>query len=109
MGEGRITLHVGSPKAVALTYSGDTAPKIAAKGEQDIAEQIIAIAKEHDVPLYQNAELVNVLATLELGEEIPEILYLAIAEIIAFAYYIQGKFPSDWDQDKHTRTKDINP
>jgi len=95
-------------KAVALTYNGDAAPKVTAKGEQDIAEQIIAIAKEHNVPLYQNAELVNILATLELGEEIPEILYLAIAEIIAFAYYIQGKFPSDWDPETQTRTKDIN-
>ena len=95
-------------KAVALMYNGDTAPKVAAKGEADIAEQIIAIANKHNVPLYQNAELVNILATLELGEEIPEVLYLAIAEIIAFAYYIQGKFPSDWDPQAHTRTKDIN-
>jgi len=83
------------PKAVALYYDGDNAPVVTASGDNDIAEQIIALAREFDVPLYENPELVNVLATLELGESIPEALYLAIAEIIAFAYYIQGKTPSD--------------
>ena len=80
-------------QAVALFYDGDNAPTITASGENDLAEQIIAIARESGVPLYENPELVKVLATLELGESIPEELYLAIAEIIAFAWYIQGKSP----------------
>lgn len=82
------------PQAVALFYDGKSTPTVTATGEHDIADQIIAIAREHGVPLYENPELVNVLAQLELGESIPEALYLAIAEIIAFAYYIQGKTPS---------------
>ena len=80
-------------QAVALYYDGENAPVVTATGEYDIAEQIIAIAREHGVPLYENPQLVDVLAQLELGESIPEALYLAIAEIIAFAYYIQGKTP----------------
>lgn len=80
-------------KAVALYYDGDNPPVVSASGQQDIAEQIIALAREYGVPIYENADLVNVLATLELGESIPEALYLSIAEIIAFAYYIQGKTP----------------
>ena len=81
------------PQAVALYYDGKNTPTVTATGEYDIAEQIIAIAREHGVPLYENPQLVDVLAQLELGESIPEALYLAIAEIIAFAYYIQGKKP----------------
>ena len=80
-------------KAVALFYDGDNPPVVSASGQHDVAEQIIALAREYGIPLYENAELVNVLATLELGESIPEALYLSIAEIIAFAYYIQGKRP----------------
>ena len=85
---------LNKPQAVALFYDGENTPVVAATGEHDIAEQIIAIAREHGVPLYENPELVDVLAQLELGESIPEALYLAIAEIIAFAYYIQGKKPN---------------
>lgn len=83
-------------KAVALYYDGDNPPVVTASGQDDIAEQIIALAREYGVPLYENPELVGVLATLELGESIPEALYLAIAEIIAFAYYIQGKQPKGY-------------
>ena len=82
------------PQAVALYYDGEKAPVVSASGEIESAEQIIAIAREHGVPLYENPQLVDVLAQLELGESIPESLYLSIAEIIAFAYYIQGKKPS---------------
>lgn len=83
-------------EAVALFYDGETAPKLSAKGSGDIAEEIIAIATACDVPLYQNTELVNLLASLELGDEIPELLYFSIAEIIAFAYKLQGKYPKGW-------------
>ncbi len=83
----------GIQKAVALYYDGDNPPVVSASGQNDLAEQIIALAREYEIPLYENSELVNVLATLELGESIPEALYLSIAEIIAFAYYIQGKKP----------------
>ncbi len=82
-------------KAVALHYDGENAPVVSATGQQEVAEQIIAIAREHGIPLYENPELVGVLATLELGDAIPESLYLTIAEIISFAYYIKGKTPDD--------------
>jgi len=81
------------PKAVALKYDGKNAPKVTATGEGSLAEEIIRIAREAGVPLYENPELVGVLSQLDLGEEIPETLYRVIAEIIAFAYYIQGKTP----------------
>ena len=82
--------------AVALEYDGESAPKVTAKGEGSIAQQIIAIAKNHDVPLQENPELVQMLSHIELGEEIPEALYLAVAEISAFAYILRGKIPEGY-------------
>lgn len=81
-------------EAVALVYDGSTTPTLSAKGEADVAEQIIALAMEHEVPIYQNADLVQVLARMELGDQIPPELYRTIAEIIAFAWYLKGKTPS---------------
>lgn len=81
------------PKAVALHYDEETAPKVLASGEGDIAKEIIEIAESHGIPLYENPELIQVLARLELGDEIPESLYRVIAEIIAFAFYLQDKTP----------------
>lgn len=75
-------------KAIALKYdqSQGRAPLIVAKGMGDIAEQIIKLAEEHDIHIHESPELVEVLIRLELGDEIPESLYRAIAEVIAFAY-----------------------
>ncbi len=80
--------------AVALHYDGDNAPTVTAKGSGEIAEQIIALAKEHGIPLQENAALSELLSRLDLGTEIPPELYLAVAEVIAFAYLLSGKRPA---------------
>ncbi|PIE42889.1 MAG: flagellar protein FhlB [Gammaproteobacteria bacterium] len=85
--------------AVALVYDETSAPKISAKGDNEIAEEIIRIAREHNVPLYENAELVSALSTLDLGEEIPDTLYRIVAEVIAFAFHLQGKVPKGFDKN----------
>ena len=82
-----------TPKAIALKYDEVRAPTLSAKGSHQLAEEIIKLAQEHGVPLYENSDLVAILSKLELGEEIPEVLYRVIAEIIAFAYHLQGKKP----------------
>lgn len=85
-----------SPKrelAVALKYDGANAPRVTAKGSGEIAEQIVALAIEHNIPMQENALMAQTLSQLELNEEIPPALYLAVAEIIAFAYYLSGKAP----------------
>lgn len=83
--------------AVALNYDEESAPVVTAKGRGDMAEHILAIAEAHNIPLQENPELVNVLVELELGTEIPEALYLAVAEVIAFAYMMRGRFPKNWE------------
>ena len=82
-----------SPQAVALTYDGCHAPFVSATGDSDIAEEILRIAKEHEIPIYENPDLVDVLSRLELGDEIPELLYRTIAEIISFVYLLKDKTP----------------
>ncbi|MFL0799257.1 MAG: EscU/YscU/HrcU family type III secretion system export apparatus switch protein [Agarilytica sp.] len=76
-------------RAVALFYDGEEAPTVTAKGEGLQADEIIKIAEEHGIPLCDNAPLVELLSELELGDEIPEALYVAVAHIIAFAYQMR--------------------
>ncbi len=77
-------------KAVALRYDGQHAPNVTATAEGDRAEQVIALARKHGIPLYENSELVAMLSLLELGDEIPHELYVIIAQIIALAYNIKA-------------------
>lgn len=77
--------------AVALEYDGENAPTVTAKGVDHIAEKIVAIAAEHGVPLQRNDGLVSILSSLELGDEVPESLYRAVAEVIAFAYLLRAQ------------------
>ncbi len=79
--------------AVALKYDGEQAPRVTAKGAGLTAERIVELAIEHNIPMQENALMAQTLSQLELNEEIPPALYLAVAEIIAFAYYISGKMP----------------
>ncbi len=96
-------------QVVALNYDGQQAPTLTAKGDDALAEAILAIAREYKVPIYENAELVKMLARMELGDSIPEALYLTIAEIIAFAWRLKGKFPEGHDPDAVPVERDITP
>ena len=82
-----------SPKAVALKYDqkNDTAPRVIAKGRGEIAEKIIAVAKEYNVPLYEDQNLIQILEALDLEMEIPAELYRAVAEVLAFIYRLNGR------------------
>lgn len=79
--------------AVALLYDGENAPRVTAKGRGKVAEEIFKLAREHDIPLQNDPQLAAVLSQIPLGDEIPEALYRAIAEVIAFAYLVSGKRP----------------
>jgi flagellar biosynthesis protein len=87
---------INSPDiAIALSYDGKRAPRITAKGQGLVAEQIIEHAKEHNIPLHTDTAMVKVLSKLSLGDEIPRELYLAVAEVIAFVYLLSGKQPRE--------------
>ncbi|MDP3589106.1 MAG: EscU/YscU/HrcU family type III secretion system export apparatus switch protein [Methylobacter sp.] len=89
------TYHT-SDIAVALKYDGKNAPKVTASGTGLTAEQILAIAEAHGIPLQTEPELARILAQIPLGDEIPNELYVAVAEIIAFAYFLSGKTPDNY-------------
>lgn len=74
--------------AAAIQYDGtkDLAPRITAKGRGMIAEKIIALAREHNVPIKSDPVLVKMLSQLDLDDQIPLELYKAVAEILAFVY-----------------------
>lgn len=84
-----------SDLAVALKYDGKNAPKVTAKGEGVTAQQILELAERHGIPLQNQPELARILAQVPLGDEIPRELYVAVAEVIAFAYLLSGKIPAD--------------
>ncbi|BAQ79625.1 EscU/YscU/HrcU family type III secretion system export apparatus switch protein [Pseudomonas sp. St29] len=94
-------------QAIALKYDGQQAPTLTAKGNDELAQAILKIARDYEVPIYENAELVKLLARLELGESIPPELYRTIAEIIAFAWNLKGKFPAGHDPQQVEQEKDI--
>ena len=86
----------GRPKrrrAAALRYEGEGAPKVTASGAGLIADKILASAREAGIPVREDAALVEALAQLQLGTEIPDALYDAVAETLAWAYRLDAKRP----------------
>jgi len=81
-------------KAAALKYEigKDNAPKVIAKGKGIIAEKIIEIAKKENIPIYEDPDTVEILSSLDIGQEIPPELYEVIAEILAYVLYKKKKF-----------------
>lgn len=80
-------------KAVALKYDRqkDDAPKIAAKGQGKIAEKIIELAKKYDILIKDDPDLIEVLSSLDINQEIPSEIYVAVAELLAFVYAANKK------------------
>lgn len=76
------------PAAAALKYdpAGPEPPEIIATGHGLVAEEIIKIAKEHDVPLHQDAALVEALARLDITDVLPRELYAVVAEVLAYVF-----------------------
>jgi flagellar biosynthesis protein len=80
--------HIPIKKAVALKYNKhkNSAPEVASKGSGEIAKTIIKIAKESNIPIKEDPDLVEVLSKLDIGEEIPPKLYEVVAEIFSYIY-----------------------
>ena len=84
-------------KAVAIQYDRlhDSAPKVTAKGKGKVAHKIIELAKEYNIPIKNDPDLIEVLSSLELNEEIPSEIYVAVAELLAFVYSANSSKPKD--------------
>ena len=78
-------------RSAALTYSGEGAPRLVAKGEGELANRIKATAEEFGVPVVEEAGLVQMLCQIPLGDERPPALYVAVAEVLAHVFRINNR------------------
>lgn len=80
--------------AVALKYhtEADTVPKVTAKGEGLVAERIIELARENEVPVKEDPDLVQILSQVDINKEIPPSVYKVVAELLAFVYKLNSKY-----------------
>ncbi|MCK4707107.1 MAG: EscU/YscU/HrcU family type III secretion system export apparatus switch protein [Gammaproteobacteria bacterium] len=84
--------------AIALEYDGEQAPVVTAKGHQDTAEEILNIAQQENIPVYEDKELSALLDQIDLGDHIPQSLFVVIAEVLSFAYRLSGKHKDFMDK-----------
>ncbi len=84
-------------KAVALLYDQKRAgaPQVVASGKGEIAARIVETARGAGVPVLADADLLEVLAQVPVGREIPAALYQAVAEVLAFVYRVNGRFAAE--------------
>jgi flagellar biosynthesis protein len=80
-------------QAVALRYQPqrDRAPKLVAKGQGHLAEKILDLARQHNIPVREDKNLLQILSRLDLNQEIPAEVYKAVAEILAFIYRLSNR------------------
>lgn len=78
-------------KAVALSYDGNGAPKVTARGTGKLAQRIIEVAEAQGIPIQKNEALVEALVQIDLNREIPPQLYVAVAEILALIYKLDSR------------------
>ena len=85
-------------QAIALSYDNVNAPSVTATGQNALAEEILRLAKEHNIPIHHDPDLAILLSQLDLHENIPDTLYHVVAEVLAFAYIAVGKRPKTKDE-----------
>jgi flagellar biosynthesis protein len=86
-----------SPKsAVSLQYKKgkNSAPKVTAKGQGWVAEKIIKMAQENNIPIREDKDLFQLLSELDVGQEVPESLYKVVAELLAWVYQLNQNYLS---------------
>lgn len=82
-----------SKRAVGLQYEAarENAPRVVAKGSGEVAERIVNLARESGVPIEHNPDLVELLAVSEVGDEIPDEVFGAVARLITFLWAFNGE------------------
>ena len=83
-------------QALALFYDGGQAPVVSDQKTGEAAQKLIQQALEMGIPIYENPQLLEQLSELRMGQQVPTELYQLIAEILAFAFFIQGKAPPNY-------------
>ena len=86
-------------QAVAIQWypKRDDLPKLTAKGEGELADEILRLAREHNIPIREDRDLVQVLSLLDVGQSIPAEVHTAVAEILAFIYWTNQQYCEVFD------------
>lgn len=85
--------HERRLRAVALEYGEQPAPTVVARGEGEVAREILRQAQEQGIWVAENPQLVALLSRVELEQEIPPELYTAVAVILSWVYWLRGLRP----------------
>ena len=82
-------------KAVSLQYKKgkNAAPKVTAKGQGWMADRIIKMAQENNIPIREDKDLLHLLSEIDVGQEVPESLYKVVAELLAWVYELNQNYP----------------
>jgi len=93
-------------QAVALKWRPglEKLPKVSAKGSETLADEIIRIAKAHDIPIREDHDLVQILSLLDIGDAIPPEIHTAIAEILAFIYWSNQQYTEIFEAKGSNKT-----
>ena len=75
-------------EALALEYGRNKTPKVSAKGEGELARRIIDEAKKHGIYVAEDPQLLSLLSKLDVGDEIPQDMYTAVAVILEVLLWI---------------------
>ena len=81
--------------ALALEYGRNKTPRVTAKGEGDLAKRIVEEAKKHGIYVAEDPQLLSLLTRLDVGDEIPQDMYTAVAVILSWVYWLKGMRPGD--------------
>jgi flagellar biosynthesis protein len=82
-------------EALALEYGRNKTPKVSAKGEGELARRIIDEAKKHGIYVAEDPQLLSLLSKMDVGDEIPQDMYTAVAVILSWVYWLKGMKPGD--------------
>jgi flagellar biosynthesis protein len=77
--------------AAGIRYDGGDAPRLVASGRGRTAERILELAREHGIPVREDAELADALAQLEVDRDVPPELWQAVAQALVWAYRLSGR------------------
>jgi len=80
-------------KAATLKYKGLKTPIVSAFGENEQAQAILKLAQQHQIPVYQDEDLVNILSQLDIGKAVPPELFEWVASVLAFAFFAKNEVP----------------
>ncbi|KAB2953613.1 flagellar biosynthesis protein FlhS [Heliorestis acidaminivorans] len=98
------------PSAAAIRYDeANDAPTVIAQGKGHLAQKIIDMAKEKNIPLQEDPLLIENLIDMDLGDNIPPQLYLVIAEILLMLEEMESDMKSDNELKPISTTREFNP